>query len=671
MRRKCLSLFLAAALFLSMVCGVLPAPAAQAAGTDLSGGVKSLIAGKYHMLLLTETGELWAWGDNRYGQLGLGDTACRTLPVKVMSGVVKAAAGGWTSYALTSAGELWAWGSGEQGQLGVSGAGPTQLTPLRVMNGVDDIAAALNRAYALKNGTLWAWGNASNLYPDGLRLSAVPRQVASGVDRVEAGGSTTLLFRGGSLSGWGGAVPGSVSENKQLRETAVASNVTDAAATSKGLCYLANERLYRFDASGSQMLKIGVERVWAGESHFAAADNKGTLWTWGANSAGQLGTGDTNDRSLPVKVLSGAVCAAAGADFTCAAKKNGGVWAWGSNTYGQIAGGSNSYSYHFPHLAVAGSYDLPQAAGSGYHILINGELVHPDVDPVVRNNRILAPLRTVFEPFGTVDWDGTTRTVSATVGGKKLTLKIGEAWATVNGVRTALDCPAIIVSGRTMVPLRFISETLGAEVGYDASERTVDVVLVKQSLKLDEALRESCRRANLRIEVKLSDGSSAVASGVALHTGGLVLTNRHVVERAASLTIVTSQGARTSNWELFYLDDVLDCAILKVPLTLPGAARAGTASALRIGDAVAICGNSPASTGVVRSSAIVQFRYAYGGSFLCGAEPVAGNSGGGVYAASGLVGVVWGGAGGKTVVVPISSVAGHIKAALEHYGLSE
>ncbi len=662
MKKRLLSLLLVAALVLMF----LPAPG-HAAG--VGSGVKALYAGKYHTLLLTESGELWAWGDNRYGQLGVGDTRSRTAPVKVMEGVTAAAAGGWTSYALTGSGELWAWGSGEQGQLGVDTGGAPQLTPIKAMTNVTCIAAALNRAYAVSGGKLWAWGNASCTYPDGERLSVVPRSVAEGVDRVAAGGSTTLLFRGDVLTGWGGALAGSISESKQLSEVPVASGVTGAAANSKTVCYLKGGSLYGFSGGKSQLIRTNVTAVSAGESHCAMIDGAGGLWTWGTNASGELGTGDANSRTAPVKVLSGVTCTAAGSGFTCAAKQNGGVWGWGDNTYGQIAGGENIYSYNFPHLAVPGLYDLPQTADSSYHILINGVLIHPDVAPTVRNGRILAPLRAVFEKFGTVDWDGATKTVSATIGGTEVSLRIGESQATVNGVKVALDAPAIIVSGRTLVPLRFISETAGAVVTYEASERTADIYLAKQSLQLNDGLRSEYRSANVRIDVKLKDGSTGTASGVILHTGGLILTNRHVVENAASLTVTTAQGVKCSEWELFYTDNVLDCALLKVPMPLPGAAKLGESSALRLGDAVAICGVAPDGEIAVRSTTVAQFRYAYGGSFLCAAEPVPGNSGGGVYASSGLVGVVWGGAGGKTVAVPVASVAEQIAKALKHYGL--
>jgi hypothetical protein len=83
--------------------------------------VKAIAAGWWHSLALTESGEVYAWGSNGRGQLGLGDTEDRHTPTQVPGlGRVKAiAAGGEHSLALTESGEVYAWGSNGHGQLGL------------------------------------------------------------------------------------------------------------------------------------------------------------------------------------------------------------------------------------------------------------------------------------------------------------------------------------------------------------------------------------------------------------------------------------------------------------------------------------------------------------------------------------------------------------------------
>lgn len=94
--------------------------------------------------------------------------------------------------------------------------------------------------------------------------------------------------------------------------------------------------------------------------------------------------------------------------------------------------------------------------------------------PRVVGQRVLVPLRGVFEEMGAfVSWDGATQTVSATHGDKDVRLQIGQRRAMVEGELVNLDVPAQLVGGRTMVPLRFISEALGAGVDWNEGERLV------------------------------------------------------------------------------------------------------------------------------------------------------------------------------------------------------
>jgi hypothetical protein len=74
-----------------------------------------------------------------------------------------------------------------------------------------------------------------------------------------------------------------------------------------------------------------------------------------------------------------------------------------------------------------------------------------------------------------VDYDSATRRIEATKDGHVVRLQLDSARAAVDGASVALEAPATSVSGRTYVPLRFVSEALGAEVDWDAESRTVSV----------------------------------------------------------------------------------------------------------------------------------------------------------------------------------------------------
>ncbi len=111
-------------------------------------------------------------------------------------------------------------------------------------------------------------------------------------------------------------------------------------------------------------------------------------------------------------------------------------------------------------------------------INVNGRDLPCEVPPQIIEGRTLAPLRAVFEALGTdVSWDGGTRTVTARRGETTLSLTVGSKVAYRNGREVPLDVPAQLVNDRTMVPLRFISESLDAVVSWDGARRLASVTL--------------------------------------------------------------------------------------------------------------------------------------------------------------------------------------------------
>ena len=108
-------------------------------------------------------------------------------------------------------------------------------------------------------------------------------------------------------------------------------------------------------------------------------------------------------------------------------------------------------------------------------VRVDGEVVHFNGQPpVLVNARVLIPLRGVFEQMGaSVVWHPEKQTVTTVRGQDSVRLKIGSPSASVNGIAHTLDVPAQIRQGRTMVPLRFIGESLGASVLWNAEEKLV------------------------------------------------------------------------------------------------------------------------------------------------------------------------------------------------------
>ena len=117
---------------------------------------------------------------------------------------------------------------------------------------------------------------------------------------------------------------------------------------------------------------------------------------------------------------------------------------------------------------------LPVLADDVIKVTVDGEELMFDQNPVIINDRTMVPMRAIFEKLGaSVSWDGETKTVTAEGSGRKIVLPVGSTVAAVNGEAVFLDSPAVIIEGRTLVPVRFVSEAMGAEVTWDAGARTV------------------------------------------------------------------------------------------------------------------------------------------------------------------------------------------------------
>ncbi len=99
-----------------------------------------------------------------------------------------------------------------------------------------------------------------------------------------------------------------------------------------------------------------------------------------------------------------------------------------------------------------------------------------DVEPIIENSRTLVPLRAIFEAMGaSVQWNEATRTVTAVKGSTTVVLPIGSTQPTVNGLEWPLDVPAKISQSRTLAPLRFVGEAFGGTVDWNGTTRTISI----------------------------------------------------------------------------------------------------------------------------------------------------------------------------------------------------
>jgi len=115
-------------------------------------------------------------------------------------------------------------------------------------------------------------------------------------------------------------------------------------------------------------------------------------------------------------------------------------------------------------------------AAKAITIYVDGVQVKTDQPPVMIQGRVMLPLRAIFEALNArVDWDPRNQTVTGIKGDTTVVLKMKSKVATINGERVTLDVPAQIVRGRTMVPVRFVSEALGQEVDWNSYTQIVSI----------------------------------------------------------------------------------------------------------------------------------------------------------------------------------------------------
>jgi alpha-tubulin suppressor-like RCC1 family protein len=279
---------------------------------------------------------VYAMGTNSDGQLGNGNTGGGSLTPTAIPGLpnVVAAVGGVTNgYALRGDGTVWGWGDNYTAELG-NGASvgfSTRPYPVSALDGgVTAIAGDGQTGYALKSdGTVWSWGdNTHSQTGNGATgIVTVPTRVQvtgggnlTGVTQIAAAETTGYALKAdGTVWSWGTNVYGELG-------TGQSSSTEDRVATQiPGL--------------------TGVTSIGAIVSGGYAVKSDGTLWAWGDNSYGQLGTTTSGSGSaVPVQVsgLTGVHAVASGVSLTGYALKNDGtVWAWGDNQSGQFGNGTS------------------------------------------------------------------------------------------------------------------------------------------------------------------------------------------------------------------------------------------------------------------------------------------------------------------------------------------
>jgi alpha-tubulin suppressor-like RCC1 family protein len=294
---------------------------------NLLSNIVAIAAGQDHSLALDGNGNVYAWGNNDEDQLGVNINTRNTVTpdqVNLLSNIVAIAAGQDHSLALDGNGNVYAWGKNYQGQLGIGYSGPGLVTPVKVSFDDDivitDISAGVNNSFAVdNNGIAYGWGTNNNGEVGNAKESArqeTPDKVVfdpSGftststvrpdtfVKSIHAGRSCCFAVDDeGYAYSWGNNIDGMLSNGVYGGKRYRSNNVFDGIA------------------NGKFVPITNISTISAGDRHVLAIDNEGGVYNWGDNDQGQLATNDRDNEYLAVKApsLSGVTNISAGASHS-------------------------------------------------------------------------------------------------------------------------------------------------------------------------------------------------------------------------------------------------------------------------------------------------------------------------------------------------------------------
>lgn len=350
--------------------------------TDLADAV-AVRAGGNHTCVLRQTGAVRCWGDNYNGQLGVNHTVGSTYDaigtdVPGLESAIQIAVGGAHTCALLQRGTVRCWGWNRDGQLGTGSQTPRSdvETPAAVVGQSSIRSLAIGDGHICDVdavGTVWCWGaNDTGQLGIGVMGDAgnfvLPNEVDAAVDTisVDLGAQhTCALLETAELNCWGhnqhgqlgnsfaGEIADSVVPNFVIGLT----NVTAFSAGGDTSCAVSDGTVWcwgdnQYGQLGTATVGVGDFRMSAtlvegidavldvtvGTHHVCALRTDQSVWCWGRNNVHQISAEETELSVSPLRVpLDTPITALSTAgDHTCALDRAGAIWCWGNNQSGQL-----------------------------------------------------------------------------------------------------------------------------------------------------------------------------------------------------------------------------------------------------------------------------------------------------------------------------------------------
>ena len=254
-------------------------------GEGVLENIISVAAGNSYSVALDKDGNVYTWGYNGYGQLGLGDGNYRALPVKVdsLQGIIKIKAGNVSTFAIDNNNKLWSAGYNGYGNLGDGTTGnKTSFVKIDALENVADVSASPTNStiVLLLDGTVWGFGNNANNALTNVG-GAIPQQLQGpdgALDNVTAIG--TGYYSGYAITS---------------EEKVVAWGMNNYSQLASGDTSTKSVPVFMKDKDGNDFTDAMI--ISGGIYNTELAKNDGTVWSIGYNGYGELGDGSTTSKN--------------------------------------------------------------------------------------------------------------------------------------------------------------------------------------------------------------------------------------------------------------------------------------------------------------------------------------------------------------------------------------
>lgn len=349
-------------------------------------------AGENSCFAISNTGNVYAWGQNNYGQLGVADKQNRYEPQKIdtLSNIREISSGINHTIARDGNGYIYVSGTNKQGELGTGNNDPKiAYDRINTINTIMDISAGQNYSVvALKDGSVWGWGDYNHGDPDLKSKTKGNVPVRIGSDNVSlAELEVTLKVNEQKLLDVNGEFVFNLIYDTQNSNDFMYESLNNDIAMVDRNGYMTGVKkgttwVKAVDINNNRTLvaivkvigedNVVAPKVEAGNNFAVALRADGSVWSWGYNGQGQLGNGTMETSNVPTKTTASGVYTdiKSGERFTLALRDDGTVWGFGANSKGQLA--STNISYNNRAMQIKGLTDITQiAAGRDFGLALD------------------------------------------------------------------------------------------------------------------------------------------------------------------------------------------------------------------------------------------------------------------------------------------------------------